>query len=49
VYDLKEKKGYCKLKEETLDRSLRSNGLGSDLDLTQGRLQNDEVKPLRPF
>ena len=26
LYDLKEKRGYCKLKEEALDRDMRRKG-----------------------
>jgi hypothetical protein len=30
LYDLKKKRRYCKLKEETLDRTVRRSGLGMD-------------------
>ena len=39
--DLKEKRGYCKLKEEALDRTVWRTGFGRVVVLSQGRLRNE--------
>ena len=36
--DLKDRRGYCQLKEEALDRTMWRNGFGRGLDLSFDRL-----------
>jgi len=38
---LKERRGYRKLQEEALDRTLRRTRLEDFMELQEGRLQND--------
>jgi hypothetical protein len=38
--DLKDRRGYCKFKEEVIARSLWSNGFEETADMSQDRLRN---------
>jgi hypothetical protein len=42
--ELKDKRGYCRLKEEALDRTMWRTRFGRALDLSSDRILNDEMK-----